>query len=221
VNHTEVVEPASYVNGVWQQGKVRFFIDRIDLSQPASPKIAERINVPGILVGASTSDPNLIYTIDYRWYEDGERNVLAVSRLDGGKAYYQGGVEIPGYVGNVIVNGSKATFTVQEQVGTPNTPEYVLKLYQANLADPAHPTLRSSTPAAGWGWLLDVQGDRAFVTSGWVDQGIDVFKLSDDAAPAFDQFVRVRGWYPGSLSRENDDVYFASGYWGTEHVTLK
>jgi hypothetical protein len=92
---------------------------------------------------------------------------------------------------------------------------------QANLADPKHPTLFSSTPSQGWGWMLDVQGDRAFVQSGWGSDGLDVYKLNADKAPTFEQTVRVRGWYTGALARQGNDVYLATGYWGTEHVTLK
>jgi hypothetical protein len=161
--------------------------------------------------------------MDYRWLGDHAENELAVSLLDGGKAFYQGGVSIPGYVGDVIVRGERAYFSVEEYVpdATGNYNTTRRKLYQANLSDPAHPTAQSSTPEDGWGWLLDVQGDRAFVQSGWSSAGLDVYKLNQSGPPTFDQTVRVRGWYQGSLSRAGNDVYVATGYWGTEHVTLK
>jgi hypothetical protein len=65
-----------------------------------------------------------------------------------------------------------------------------------------------------------VQGDRAFVQSGW-GEGLDVYKLNATGAPTFEQTVRSRGWYTGALAREGNDVYLATGYWGTEHITLK
>jgi hypothetical protein len=66
-----------------------------------------------------------------------------------------------------------------------------------------------------------VEGDRAFVTSGWANQGVDIFKLSSGQAPVYDQFVRTRGWWTSSLARQGDQVLLASGYWGTQVVNLK
>jgi hypothetical protein len=225
VSHYQWVTDGYYDNtrSVWVPGTGRYFLDRIDLSVPEKPVVKSRINVPGIFVGASESNPNLIYTIDYRWYGDSGANELAVSLLEGDKAYYQGGVEIPGYVGNVFVRGSRAYFSAEKNTRDPATGGYTYSrnLYQANLADPQNPTLFSSTPSQGWGWTLDVQGDRAFVQSGWGNDGLDVYKLKPDQAPTFEQTVRVRGWYTGALAREGNDVYLATGYWGAEHITLK
>ncbi|MFZ5897499.1 MAG: beta-propeller domain-containing protein [Myxococcota bacterium] len=222
--HYEYVTEPFYdsANNVWNPGTVRYFLDRIDLSDPKQPVVGARINVPGFLVGASETNPNLIYTIDYRWYGNHSGNELAVSLLEGNLAYYQGGVSIPGYVGDVFVRGDRAYFTVQEYIENPNGSSTSRnQLYQADLSDPAHPSLATSTPSEGWGWMLDVQGDRAFVQSGWNDAGLDIYKLNASEPPTFEQTVRVRGWYAGSLSREGSDVYLSTGYWGTEHIKLK
>jgi hypothetical protein len=69
--------------------------------------------------------------------------------------------------------------------------------------------------------LLDVQGDRAFVQSGWGSTGLDIYHLTSDGPPVFEKTVRSRGWYTGALAREGNDVYVATGYWGTEHITLE
>jgi hypothetical protein len=212
--------PSSYENGVYSPGTVRYYLDRIDLSQPTAPRVSSRINVPGMLVGASEDDPNLLYTMDFRWYGDRGQNELAVVRLDGDTAHLQGSVEIPGYVGNVFVRGSRAYFSAQVYLPNDTGGVSVQRLYEADLGDAAHPALHESTPTEGWGWLVAVEGDRAFVRSGWGDSGVDVFKLTAGASPTFDQFVRVRGWSPNSLARQGNDLYFATGYWGTEHLTL-
>ena len=206
----------------WVPGTVRYFLDRFDLSDPVHPVIASRVNVPGMLVGASESNPNLVYTIDYRWYGDSGGNELAVSLLEGDKAYLQGSVQIPGYVGNVFVRGDDAYFSAESQVEdkVASSYGYVRNLFRADLSDPLHPKLFSSTPSEGWGWMLDVQGDRAFVQSGW-GEGLDVYRLNPSGAPTFEQTVRSRGWYTGALSRLGDDVYLATGYWGTEHISLQ
>ena len=68
---------------------------------------------------------------------------------------------------------------------------------------------------------FDPASERAFVTSGWANQGVDVFKLSPGKAPTYDQFIRTRGWWSTSLARQDDTVLLASGYWGTQVVNLK
>ena len=74
--------------------------------------------------------------------------------------------------------------------------------------------------AASRGWLLGVEGDRAIITSGWGNAGIDVYQLNTDAAPTFDQFVRTRGWWTSSLARQGNQLFLSSGYWGVQVVDL-
>jgi hypothetical protein len=218
-SHYEWREPSYYDNAkqTFYPGVVRYYIDRIDLTDGSKPRVAQKINVPGFLVGGSEDDPSLIYTMDYRW--DGTRttNELAVLKLSGDRAYLQGHVSIPGATGNVFVSGSTAYFSAQ----TWEQNQTNVQLYQVDLSDPREPKVLPSPQAAGWGWLLGVQGDRAFVTSGWANQGVDVFKLTPGKAPTYDQFVRTRGWWTSSLARQDDTVLLASGYWGTQVVNLK
>jgi hypothetical protein len=219
-SHYEWHEEPSYdsATGVSTPGEVRYYIDQIDLSDATKPRVARKINVPGFLVGGSEDDPSLIYTMNYRW--DGQRttNELAVLKLQGDRAYLQGHVEIPGYTGNVFVRGSTAYLSAQDWESGSRSE---VRLYQIDLSDPKDPAVLSSEQAKGWGWLLAVEGDRAFVTSGWSQQGVDIFKLAPGKAPAFEQFVRTRGWWTSSLARQDDTVLLASGYWGTQVVTLK
>jgi len=204
-------------DGVWYPGVVRYYIDHVDLSDPAHPRISQKINVPGFLVGGSEDDPSLVYTMDYHW--DGQRtfNDLAVLKLSGDRAYLQGHVSIPGSTGGVFVHGSTAYFSAE----TWDQEKSSMRLYQVDLSDPKNPTVLPSKETQGWGWLLAVEGDRAFVTSGWGNQGIDVFKLQSGAAPTYDQFVRTRGWWASSIARQDDQVLLASGYWGTQVIDLK
>ena len=115
------------------------------------------------------------------------------------------------------MRGSTAYFSAQNW----NQTDSSVQLYQVDLSDPHRPVVLPSKKTQGWGWLLGVEGDRAFVTSGWANQGIDVFKLQADQAPSYDQFVRTRGWWSSSLARRGDTVLLASGYWGTQVINLK
>jgi hypothetical protein len=94
-------------------------------------------------------------------------------------------------------------------------------LHQIDLADPAHPVDRVASGPKGWGRLLDIQGDRMLVTSGWRSAGLDLYRLSASAAPRYDQLVRTLGGSVNSAERKDDQLYRSSGYWGVQTVTLQ
>jgi len=207
---------------------VRYYLDQIDLTDRAHPAIGQRINVPGVLVGGSSTDPTIIYTIDYRWDSLGNSwNDIDVLKLDGGLAYLQSQTTLDGWVGNVIVQNDTAYTTAQEYTWMMTTngveqsgPAY-MELHQINLTNPSKPVDSVTTKRSdGWGWLLGVQGDRAIVTSGWGDVGFDIYKLSPNAAPVFDQFALTLGWGANSIARQNNSLYVSSGYWGVEQIDL-
>ena len=96
-----------------------------------------------------------------------------------------------------------------------------VKLHAIDLTNPHAPVDRASTAKAGWGWLLDVEGDRAVVSSGWGPNGVDIYQLADDAAPQFSQFARTLGWWPNAVTRQDSSLFLASGYWGVERIDLQ
>jgi len=215
-SHYEWERAASYDGQTWDPGVVRYYVDRIDYSDRANPSVGQKINVPGLLVGASETDPSLIYTIDYRWDGDHSTNEFDVLKLSGDKAYLQSSVSLPGWVGNTFVRGDRAYMSSQSYAQN----ESEVHLVELDLRDPKSPRVLSSPSKRGWGWLVGVEGDRALVSSGWANQGIDVYRLSDAGAPVYDQFIRTHGWGVSSLARQNQRLFLSSGYWGTEVVDL-
>ena len=200
---------------------VKYYLDRIDLSDRANPKVGSRINVPGILVGASEADPSMLYFVDYRWYGDLNKDELAVAQIKGDKAYLRSTTLLDGWVGNVFVRGAKAYMTAQEYVQHPNGGKPVLKLHEVDLTDPRNPVDRASAPKDGWGWLVDVEGDRAILTSGWGQVGLDIYRLTPGGAPVYSQFARTRGWWPSAIARQGGDLYLSTGYWGVQKIALQ
>jgi hypothetical protein len=203
-----------------QQWTARYYADRIDLSDIKHPKVGTKINVPGVLVGG-TDDGSTLYTIDYRYDGANTRNDLDVVKVQGNLAYLQSSTPIDGYVGNVIVRGTTAYATAQIYADKQVSGQPIQDFHQIDLSNPSKPLDRIASGPSGWGWLLDVQGDRAMVTSGWGSDGLDVYKLSAGAAPVYDQFIRTRGWSVNSLTRQDNQLFLSSGYWGVEAVTLQ
>lgn len=203
-----------------QEGRVKYYLDRINLHDRTAPHVESSVNVPGILVGGSETDPSLLYFVDYRWFGDERHDEFSVARIQNDKAHLLGTAPLDGYTGSVFVRGNKAYFSAQEY-STSSSYQPKVRLHEMDLTDPAHPVDRSSAAKKGWGWLLGVEGDRAIVTSGWSSAGIDIYRLHPNDSPTFDRFVRTRGWWANSLSRQNDMLLLSSGYWGVETVNLK
>lgn len=202
---------------------VKYYLDQVDLTNRAAPKVGKRINVPGILVGASETNPSNLYFVDYRWYGDNAQDEISVAEIKNDKAYLRSVTKLDGYVGRVIVKGSKAYMSTEDYVKNPdpNKPgQSFVKLHELDFTDPRKPVDKPSAPQEGWGWLVDVEGDRAIITSGWGQVGLDIYKLGPNG-PVYDQFARTRGWWANAISRQNDALYLSTGYWGVQKITLK
>ena len=123
----------------------------------ASPRVGQKINVPGLLVGASASDPSLIYTLDYRWNGDSSVNEFDVLKLDGDTAYLQSSVLLPGWVGNTFVRGNRAYMSSQSYAQDSARSE----LGRARSVGPAFTARaqrrRPSRAGAGW-WAWKATG---------------------------------------------------------------
>lgn len=199
---------------------VRYYLDSIDLSDRSHPKIGASINVPGVLVGGASTDPSTLYLIDYQWSSNQPTNLFDVVHLNGNVASLVSATPLDGWVGNVFVQGTTAYTSTQLYSPTGNSPP--LELHQIDLSDPSHPVDRVASGPEGWGWLVDVQGDRMLVMTGWNDgNGLDVYKLTPGAPPAYDQFVRTQGWSPDSAARTTNSLFLSNGEWGVQAVPLQ
>lgn len=198
---------------------VKYFLDQIDLSNRTAPSIKAKINVPGVLVGGIGSD---LLFVDYRWADYySPYTGLAVATVKGGKAYLRSYQTLDGYVGNFLMQGNKAYTTLEKYEAQNNGGgRYTRKLLQVDLSNPMALQVTATEGRNGYGWLLAIEGDRALMTSGWAGRVLDVYKLSD-AAPTFDQSLRIRSWWANATGRVGNDLYLATGYYGIEKLTLQ
>ena len=92
-------------------GQVRYYLDRIDLSDPANPQLLTKINVPGVFFAAST-DGQTIYTQDVTYTSDWSTrsttwlNELTLQRNDTREAAPH--AALAGYPGSAAINGEFA-----------------------------------------------------------------------------------------------------------------
>jgi hypothetical protein len=205
-----------------QYGWVAYYLDAIDLSDRGHPRVGAKINVPGLLVGGDANDPNIIYTIDYRWDDNSSENDFDVLRIDGSTATLLSSTPINGWVGSTFVSGTQAYLSAESSWQDSNGVwRSRVDLHAIDLSDPWAPRDRVASDK-GWGWLLAVEGDRALVTSGWWgESAIDIYRLHDGQAPQFEQTVRTRGWWINGVSRQAQTLFLSSGYWGVQAVQLQ
>ena len=234
--HYEWVDRSTSDAGT-QDWTVRYFADRIDLSDRAHPRVAAKINIPGLLVGGSSTDPSLLYTIDYRWDGSVAKDEFDVVRVQGSQAALVSSTPLDGWVGTPFVRDTTVFISAQQyddrtagatgssgsavSSGSSVSSGPSVQLHAIDLRDPSAPVDRVSQSAAGWGWLLDVQGDRAVVMSGWGANGVDIYQVTPGQAPQFRQFTRTLGWSANGVSRQGNALYLASGYWGVQKIDLQ
>jgi len=224
VNNTLYTTHYEWPYGFGPNEHVKYYLDQIDLTDRQNPVIGAKINVPGVLVGGSTTDPSLLYTIDYRW--DSQTNDFDVVKVQGSKAYLQSRTPLDGWVGTVFLSDDGNTAYTSTQFysyvsGKPN-----MELHQIDLTNPMKPVDSVASGPKGWGWLLGVNGNRMLVQSGWGDgNGMDIYKLTPGSAPVYDQFVRTQGWSISSIARQttttSDQLFLSSGDWGVQVVGLR
>jgi len=140
-----------------------------------------------------------------------------VARVRGDVAMLVTRVAFDGWVGGTVVRGERAYLTEQQWKDGQTT----LRLHAIDLAVPERPVDRVASERNGWGWLLDVEGDRALVTSGWGMNGLDIYRLRDGAAPVFERFVRTLGWWTNAVARQGNSLFLASGSWGVQRIDLE
>jgi hypothetical protein len=200
-------------------GYVRYFADRIDLTDRSHPVIERSINVPGLIVGGDATDPSTIYTIDWRWDGNTAVNDFDVVSLGATQATLLAARRLDGWVGNTIVSGTTA-YTSAQLYNPNNGNESTVELHAIDVSNPQDPVDRVASGPGGWGWLLGIEGDRALVMSGWAGAGIDIYQLTPDRPPVYQQTVRTNGWWPNGVSRQANQLFISSGYWGVQTVNL-
>ena len=208
-------------NGNPDSWSVKYYASRIDLSDKSHPRVESKINVPGLIVGGSDVDPSLLYTIDYRWDGNLAKNDFDVVRLHGHVAELLSKTTLDGWVGSTFIRGSKAYLSAQQYDANGGYGTSHVNLHAIDLSKPTAPVDHVASGHKGWGWLLGVEGDRAIVSSGWGQSGVDIYQLSDGAAPQFSQFARTRGWWTNAITRQDNALYLSSGYWGVQRIDLK
>lgn len=191
----------------------RYYLDRVDLADPANPQLLAQVNVPGAFFAAS-EDGGRVFTLESWWtgattpvtWAHGLTLTGAVARLDGSVALDGDAWRAEAEAGAAWVpattwgSGGAATHL------------YALDLSTMSIA--------SDQVVRGDGaWLRRAAGGKLFLQSSWVDAGLLVYDLSDPLHPAFERFSRTDA-YPWDVVVGGGYAYLPSGAYGVPMLKL-
>lgn len=205
----------------WQpEGELgRFWLDRIDLSDPRRPTLLSGVNVPGVFFAAS-ADRGRIYTLE-AWWEGaaGGTRLHALDLTAGGAARLAASLALPPATA-AVSQGARAWITGYD----PTAPSQ-----QPGSSSPGATVLTSVDLGAmavtdrqalqGWGWVRAAAGGKLFMQLNWTNQGLAVYGLTDPARPRYEQLVRTQGWV-SDVVVSGGVAYLPSGAYGVPMVKL-
>ena len=195
---------------------VRYYLDRIDVSDPYRPALLPKVNVPGVFFAAS-EDGTRLWTEEpvppKDWTGDATTWVHALEVIERGTARLLASAPVAGWPGGSAAQGGHAW--IQTWVWGGGTS--VARLAALRL-DPL--AVASAQEVGGqWAWILKATGGKLFLAAGWMDQGILIYGLGDPDLPSFERFVRTQGWVQDVVV-EGGIAYLPSGAYGVPMVTL-
>jgi hypothetical protein len=220
---------------------VRYELRRIDVSEPANPRLLPAVNIPGTFVDASL-DGGILYTLE-GWYDENtcrEKTFLRVLSLEGDRAVLRSSIELPGYVAGIAVQGASAFAVTREWTyGPPGGVSPAIadravtaepstmppwgggtgssKLVAIDLTDPDAVRVAGQTEVpANYAHLQKVEAGRAFLASGI---GVYSYRVDDLTQPRFEKFFRTQG-YSQDISVRGDRAFVPSGYYGVQVLDL-
>jgi hypothetical protein len=142
----------------------RYFADRIDLTDAAAPFVAEKINVPGTLVGVSG---DALFTRDYQWTADGQvTHALAECTRSNGRAVLRTYLALDEGLGRIIADGRRLYATTQPWSWSYGQPVALsLRVFASSDQTPLAEVSR--TPVGDWLQLRALSGGHLFLGSGY------------------------------------------------------
>jgi hypothetical protein len=199
----------------WQQGAAmgRYYVDRVDLSDPANPAIVARINVPGVLFAAS-DDGSRLYTLETIWSDTDSTTWLhALEMVSPGTASLLGSAALAGYPAGAAQAGGFAWVVTSRWTGDRTAS-------QLSAVDVGSMNVTSRQVVEGdWTWLRKAAGGKLFLQQSWRDQGILVYGLANPGQPALETFVRTQGWVLDVVVG-GGYAYLPSGPYGVPMIEL-
>ena len=208
-----------------------YWLDRIDISKPAAPKLTDSINIPGSLVGLSADGKSAV-TMDWQ-LQDGTKEadgkyviILHGISLSDGQAEVKSTLNLQLQASTTLRQGDEIYVSAwpywwqwPQATGSAD-PGVQTSLLVIDAKDPAKltQTLALDTGAGITG--MQVQGSLLFANLANT-MGIGVWNLTDPATPVFQQFLPTNGyWWAPRVTVVGGSAYVPAGWYGISAWTL-
>lgn len=215
----------------------RYYLDTIDVSDPANPVIASSVNVPGVFQHL-LDDGKTFVTLDSTWNtyttDYGTSNYIEYSlkgvQITNGRASVVGTIPLSGYSYSMMFQDDVAYMIAQDYYWMSDV--YSSCGYNSSVRldaisldfSSAKPQINSQAVPTWYGYLRPLQrNDNLSSEFLFVDTGYDGLLLfdvsSNPEAPAFVRNEHTSG-YVMRLRGEGDMVYLPLGMYGVETIDL-
>jgi hypothetical protein len=190
---------------------VRYFVKRLELSNPSAPALGAAINVPGELIAAQQ---DTLLTRDFLWGQSIVETSINKLKLHGGLAYLQATQRfVDQYVQRVVIDGAQLALvshnTAWQANQSNNGQQEQHKLSILSLAGNTM-SLSATAEVDYWADLQSAKNGRALFQ---VPGGLLVFNVTNAQSPYAQAYFPTRGW-PTDLTLHNSDIYFSAGPYG-------
>ena len=196
----------------------RYFVDRLEVSDPERPHLLPKVNVPGVFF---TGEPNgrTFYTQEWEWHPDGSNPRTLLHKLvlvNDHTARLLASVALDGAPGGAAVGGHFAYV----QLNLWSSPSSSTNISTVDLSS-MH--LTSTVPIQNqWAWVMKAVGRTLFVQASWYNQGVLLYDIADPAQPRFTRSIRTNGYVADVIVDEGaTTAYLPTGYYGVERVALQ
>lgn len=225
-------------------GRVRYWIDRVDLATPAAPRVLPSVQVPGTLLAvdgarvvtvgyqrvtaAATSWQDCYSRVGVRAYFDSEANACVTVRrsfklldVSGSVATLRQTLDLPDASLSRVLTGDDRIFLgVQPEynymTGTPSRSAAVLVYSGVRAGRLALSSRVETTEYAG---LMAARGTRIVIPR---SRGVAVYDTANPASPSMLASVDLRGYgWASNVQLDADRATCALGEWGIQTISLR
>jgi hypothetical protein len=228
VSHGQVLysthtEPALDANGNPKQFHERYFLDRVDASDPSQLKALPKVNIPGRLVDVDATG-KLLYTVDYQWDEHGQRrNSFNVLRLESDTATLVTVTPVGDEIDRARYLDREVWLTTHSYPwygrndDSPDSRQPYTRLTRLRFDEQGNVSSDDSHDVSGYHFdLLDIEGTKVYLASSY-PTGLLILDTEDFANPKILGASRTVG-YVSKLVREADYLYLPMGSYGVRRV---
>jgi len=230
VDHGEILysthtEPAYDQDGNKKKYHVKYYLDRVDVSDPDNFVQLPKLNIPGKLVDVDSTG-TIVYTVDYQWDDYGRRrNSLMICKIEDDKAVLKAVLTVGDEIGRVRYTDRELWLAAHKYPwfgmndDSPDSRQPYTQLTKIVVAEDG--TIESDASALLSGYhfyLLDVEDDNAYLSSS-SPYGLLILNVSEASAPVILNASRSIG-YISKILRHEDYLYMPMGNYGVRRSPL-